>query len=80
MSRIRRVSFIVRVVEARRGQVSGVVERVATGAKEAFQGMEAIGRVVARILQGERSFPGPEVRGARFRGRSPRRVSGRGRR
>jgi hypothetical protein len=53
VSRIRRASFIVRVVRGRRGKVSGVVERVATGAKEAFQGIEAIGPVIARMVQRE---------------------------
>ena len=49
----KRASFVVRAVQDRRGQVSGVVERVATGAKEAFSGMEAIGRVIARMLERE---------------------------
>ena len=55
MSQDRRTSFVVRVAQDKRGQVSGVVERVATGAKEAFTGMEAIGRVIARMLQRERA-------------------------
>jgi hypothetical protein len=38
-----RASFIVRVVRDRRGTGCGVIERVATGAKEAFPGVEAIG-------------------------------------
>jgi hypothetical protein len=36
MSDGRRASFFIRVVQDRRGQISGVIERVATGAKEAF--------------------------------------------
>jgi hypothetical protein len=55
MSQESRASFVVRVAQDERGQVSGVVERVATGAKEAFTGMEAIGRVIARMLQRERA-------------------------
>jgi len=47
----RRASFVVRAVEDGRGEVSGVIERVATGAKETFAGMEAIGRVIVRMLQ-----------------------------
>ena len=43
MSQVRRASFVVRVAQSRRGQVSGVIEQVATGAKEAFTDMEAIG-------------------------------------
>jgi hypothetical protein len=55
VSRVRRASFIVRVVRDRRGQVSGVIERVATGAKEAFKGPEAIGPVITRMVEGERA-------------------------
>jgi hypothetical protein len=54
MSRVRRSSFVVRVVEDRRGQISGVIERVATGAKEAFTDLEAIGRLISAMLQDER--------------------------
>lgn len=50
MSRVRRVSFVVRVVQHRRGEVSGVIEQVATGAKEAFSGMEAIGLAIVGML------------------------------
>jgi hypothetical protein len=53
VSRPRRTSFIVRVVRTRRGKVSGVIERVGTGAKEAFQGVDAIGPVIARMVQRE---------------------------
>ena len=38
MSGVKRASFVVRVVQNGQGQVSGVIERVATGAKEAFHG------------------------------------------
>ena len=34
MGRFRRTSFIVRVVQDGRGQASGIVERVATGAED----------------------------------------------
>ena len=57
MSQVRRASFVVRVVQDRRGQVSGVIEQAATGAKEPFTDMGAIGRVIAAMLQGERPFP-----------------------
>jgi len=59
MSQDKRASFVVRVAQDGRGQVSGVVERVATGAKEAFTGVEAIGRVIVRMLQRERTRPRP---------------------
>jgi hypothetical protein len=50
MSQLRRASFVVRVVEDRRGEVRGVIERVATGAKEAFTGTEAIGQLIVRMV------------------------------
>src|SRR5262245_32654733 len=61
MGRVRRVSFVVRAVEGKRGEVSGVIEQVATGKKEAFTHIEAIGRVIAAMLQDPRTSP----RGAR---------------
>lgn len=54
MNRVKRVSFVVRVFQDGRGEVCGVIERVATGAKEAFTGVEAIGQVIIRMLPGER--------------------------
>jgi hypothetical protein len=54
MSGVKRASFVVRVVDDRRGQPSGVIERVATGAKEAFRGLEAIGPVIKGMLQDKR--------------------------
>ena len=48
--RVERVSFVVRVTHEPPGDVSGVIERVSTGAKEAFTGVEAIGAVIARML------------------------------
>jgi hypothetical protein len=76
VSRARRASFIVRVVRGRQGRVSGVIERVATGAKEAFQGVEAIGPLIARMVQREGAAapgwstpPGPSEEPRR---RSPR--------
>lgn len=54
MNRVKRFSFVVRAVQDRNGEISGVIERVATGAKEAFSGVEAIGQVMNRMLLGER--------------------------
>ncbi len=67
MGQGKRASFVVRAIQDRRGRVSGVIERVATGAKEAFTGMEAIGRVITEMLERERSSP-PDVSS----GRTPR--------
>ena len=52
MSEVRRASFVVRAVQDEQGDVSGIVERVATGAKEAFTGLEAIGLVIVKMLHG----------------------------
>jgi hypothetical protein len=57
MSRSSRASFVVRVVEDRHGQVGGVVERVATGAKETFRDLDALGRVIREMLRDDRPFP-----------------------
>lgn len=57
MSHARRASFIVRVVQCRQGRVSGVIERVATGAKEAFTSLSEIGPVISRMLHRERGHP-----------------------
>ena len=63
MSGVRRASFVVRAVQDERGDVSGVVERVATGAKEAFTSIEAIGLLIVRMLH-EASARPPAGRGA----------------
>jgi hypothetical protein len=57
MSRAKRASFIVRVVWDGRGGVRGIIERVATGAKEAFRGVDAIGAVIARMVEHEAAIP-----------------------
>jgi len=54
MSQIKPVSFVVRVLQDRRGRVRGVVQRVATGSKQAFSGGTAIGRVIVAMLRGDR--------------------------
>ena len=61
MSEERHASFVIRVVEDRQGQISGVIERVATGAKEAFASKEVIGAVIARMLQREKALPRPNL-------------------
>jgi hypothetical protein len=69
MSQVRRTSFVVRVVQDRRGRVSGVIERVATGTKEAFTGVEGMGPVLVRMLG--REGPLPLSAGRRLRGSAP---------
>lgn len=50
-----------------------MTERVATGAKEAFQGMEAIGPVIARMLAREATnlLAGADARDSAGKARSP---------
>ena len=62
MSEGRHASFVIRVVQDGRGQISGVIERVATGAKEAFTSKEVIGQPLPEprrlaIRRGERATP-----------------------
>ncbi|HET6317636.1 MAG TPA: hypothetical protein VFG86_14335 [Chloroflexota bacterium] len=49
-----RSSFVVRVVQDRDGRLTGVIERVATGAKQPFTGEDEIGGVIGRMLRGAR--------------------------
>ena len=49
----KRSSFVVRVVENARGEVSGVIERVATGAKVSFRDLEAVGQMIREMLRDE---------------------------
>lgn len=58
-SRTRRASFVIRAVRDGRGEVSGIIERVASGAKEPFIGMAAIGPVIARMLNEADDPPAP---------------------
>jgi hypothetical protein len=58
-SRARRASFVIRAVQDGRGEVSGVIERVATGAKEPFTGTAGIGPVIARMLNEAGDPPSP---------------------
>ena len=53
LSQVKRASFVVRVVEDRHGQLSGVIERAATGAKEPFSGTDVIGQVIQRMFRRE---------------------------
>lgn len=46
----RQAVFIVRLTRDPAGRVTGVVERVRTGEKERFTGVEEIGPLVAELL------------------------------
>lgn len=49
----RRASFVVRVSRDGAGRLSGVVERVRTGEKRRFQDLDAVSRLIARMLDDE---------------------------
>ena len=51
------MTFIVRVSVDDAGGITGIVERVQTGQKRRFEGIEAIGPLIARMLGG--TGPGP---------------------
>ena len=66
-----RSSFVVRVVEDRWGQFGGVIERVATGAKEAFSDLEAIGAVIREMLREQQRRRSRPASGVRKRSKCP---------
>ena len=45
------MTFIVRVRPGEPGQVSGIVERLKTGEKHRFHGVEAIGPLIAEMVR-----------------------------
>lgn len=47
----RLMTFVVRVTVDEAGRMSGIVERVRTGEKERFEGVEAIGSLILRWSQ-----------------------------
>ena len=51
MSQQERMTFIVRLTRDECGRVSGIVERVRTGAKEQFHEVEALGVLIARMVE-----------------------------
>ena len=52
------MTFIVRVSVDEAGRVTGILERVQTRQKKRFEGTEAIGPLIARMLGGPRTSPG----------------------
>jgi hypothetical protein len=51
----RALTFIVRVTPADAGEIAGTVERVRTGEKHRFSGLDALGTLIARIVAHEAS-------------------------
>jgi len=58
------LTFIVRLTAADGGVLSGVVERVRTGEKQRFQGVDMLGGLIARMVE-------QETQTRRERGRVP---------
>ena len=52
------MTFIVRVSIDEAGGVTGILERVQTREKKRFEGTEAIGPLIARMLAGPGAGPG----------------------
>jgi len=50
------LSFIVRLSVESSGEVTGVVERVATGEKVRFVGYEGVSPVIAKLVAGEKTL------------------------
>jgi len=65
----RRSSFIVRIDRADAGEVSGVIERVRTGTKEAFHGVDQIGAVLVRMMESDDKEAWHRCRSSGGRGR-----------
>jgi len=53
----RRYTFVVRIDRDGRRNVTGVIERVRTGEKEPFRGLETIGGLIAGMLEAEGGPP-----------------------
>ena len=47
------MSFVVRISRRPGGEVTGIVERVATGQKVRFEGCEAVSSIIAQMLEME---------------------------
>jgi hypothetical protein len=54
-------SFVVRVSRGAAGALEGIVERLRTGEKVWFRGVDQLGLVIARMLESE--SPETEMRG-----------------
>ena len=50
-------TFIVRLSRDHEGHLTGIVERVRTGQKERFQGLDHIGEVIGRMVAGAATNP-----------------------
>ena len=57
--------FVVRVTQDETGATGGIVERLSTGEKARFRGLESLGDLMARMIEagreGARSDAGPRA-------------------
>ena len=54
--------FVVRVTQDETGATGGIVERLSTGEKARFRGLEALGDLVARMVEAGRESARSDVR------------------
>ncbi len=47
------IAFVVRVISTDGGQLKGTVERVRTGEKRPFHGIESVSRLIEEMARGE---------------------------
>jgi len=60
---LRPTTFIVRILQNEAGKLSGVVERVKTGEKQSFEGLEALGELIAGMMEKEQRLEKKEKGG-----------------
>jgi hypothetical protein len=51
------IAFVVRVIERDGGTLTGTVERVRTGEKRHFPGIESVSRLIEEMTRGEAEDP-----------------------
>ena len=55
------IAFIVRVIAVESGRLTGTVERVRTGEKHHFEGIEAVSRLIEQMARTQAEDPMPLV-------------------
>ena len=53
--------FVIRVTRDETGATGGIVERLRTGEKAPFRGLEALGGVIARMIEADREGAEPDA-------------------
>jgi hypothetical protein len=54
--------FVIRVTQDETGATGGIVERLSTGEKARFRGLEALGDLVARMIEAGRDSARSDAR------------------